>query len=104
MHVCHRSYDLCVFSRFQTGIVGLTHILGAYSLPLSLGALSDVTVVLEMETRYIVVVEHGHLYFTSKYASVLLLYPMCIDLYRKAVKMQLGKALINIMLTDKDTG
>ena len=44
---CHRARNLCVFSRVQKGTQGLTH-KGCVLQRVSLGALSDVTVFLEM--------------------------------------------------------
>ena len=44
---CHRARNLCVFSRVQKGTPGLTHT-GCILQRVSLGALSDVTVVLGM--------------------------------------------------------
>ena len=44
---CHRARNLCVFSRVQKGTPGLTH-KGCVLQRFSLGALSDVTVVLGM--------------------------------------------------------
>ena len=44
---CHRARNLCVFSRIQKGTQGLTH-KGCVLQLVSLGALSDITVVLGM--------------------------------------------------------
>ena len=44
---CHRALNLCVFSRVQKGTPGLTH-KGCVLQRVSLGALSDVMVVLGM--------------------------------------------------------
>ena len=46
---CHRAHNVCVFSRVQKGTPGLTHKGCILQLQrVSLGALSDVTVVLGM--------------------------------------------------------
>ena len=53
---CHRVRNLYVFSRIQKGTLGLTH-KGCALQRVSLGALSDVTVVLGMR-QSIVVLEY----------------------------------------------
>ena len=58
---CHRARNLCVFSCVQKGTLGLTH-KGCVLQRVSLGALSDVTVVLGMR-QSIVLMQDAHALF-----------------------------------------
>ena len=55
---CHRARNLCVFSRIQKGTPGLTH-KGCAFQRVSLGALSDVTVVLGMRQSIVETATHS---------------------------------------------